>query len=197
MINNSISQKTLFQRFILLFFVFISLIFNNLLFAKTNSQTQVDDPFGSLNQFKSKFEKIGITYKKMGNNIEITTDEQKTLNALPTLVSEGVVSDLDAKVVNKAPLSVSVVIAGISSTLTILNSVFLRDEHLDKVHVDGYVIPIGQTNRSPCYSFDYDRTKFMALDLDILTPRKFLNITPGFAFSDWCKKNIDDEAANL
>lgn len=189
-----IVQKILFQ----LFFGFIILIMlTNSLYATTNYDTQIDDPLGPLNRFKHKFEKIGITYTRMGESIAIIIDEKKTLGALPILTSEGIVSKLDVEAVNISPLSISVVIAGISSTITILNSVFERNEHLDKVHVIGYVIPIGQTTKNPCYSFDYDRNKFRMLDLAILTPRIFISTTPNFTFSDWCKQNLDKEPINL
>lgn len=142
-------------------------------------------------------EKIGITFTQTGSNIDIIIDEQKTLNALPKLISKGILSMLDAKVVNTAPLSISIIIVGISSTLNILNSAFQNNNNLNTVHVNGYVIPLGATNKQPCYSFDYDRNKFMMLNLEILKTRDFVANTPGFTFSNWCSTNLTNEADQL
>lgn len=157
----------------------------------------VDNQFGSLKVFKKNLEQIGIIYKRLGQDIEITVDASKTLNALPLLLAQGIVSRVDSEIVNIAPLSVSVILAGLSSTITIINSVFERNPSLSKVHIQGFVIPIDNQIKQACYSFSYDRGKFYSMNLDTLTPREFLKVTSDFEFSDWCKENLYQEAANL
>ncbi|MHB1949314.1 MAG: hypothetical protein ACYCQI_14500 [Gammaproteobacteria bacterium] len=158
--------------------------------------SQIDDPLGSLDKFNNNLAQIGITYKLTKNTVEITVDQTKALNSLPLLVSKGMVSGIDSKYVNIAPVSVSVILVGVASTINILNSIFERNNP-DKLYVAGYLIPIGTKIKIPCYNFEYDREKFKMLDLGITNPRAFVKNTPQFTFSDWCKKNIDDEAVSL
>lgn len=185
------------QRLFFLFFsVLLMMLPNYILSATTSDLSQLENPFGSIDQFNKHLAQIGITYTLTNDNVEIIVDQTKALNSLPLLISRGLVSRLDSEYVNVAPFSVSVVLVGVSSTINILNSIFERNEP-DKLHVDAYLIPIGAKIKKLCYTFDYDREKFEILDLGILTPRVFVKSTPQFAFSDWCKTNLDNEAAKL
>ena len=165
--------------------------------SATDDGTSAFDPLGCVNKFKRNLENSGIAYNNTNENIEITIDEKKTLDALPNLVSQGVVSLSDAAVVNTAPLSVSVVIAGITSTMNIVNDTFQRNPQLSKVHVQGFVLPLNGADKKPCYTFDYERSKFSMLDLGVVTPRTFITQTPNFAFSTWCMRNLTQEGVNL
>lgn len=142
------------------------------------------------NKLITNLSTIGVTYKRESNNIDILIDQEKSLNSLPILEEQGIISKMDTQVVNKAPLSISAVIIGVSSTLRILNDVFMNTPSLTKIHVNAYVIPIGSASNQLCYSFDYDREAFNKLNLNIVTPRQFVRDTLGFVFSKWCQVKI-------
>ena len=177
--------------------IFLYLIMPSNVCAISSDQIQSNSQLRTQNRFIKNLMAVGITFKQSGNNIDITIDEQKTLNAFPILESQGIVSKQDVEASIKAPLSVSVVLVGVSSSIRILNNFFKNNNSLEKIHINGYVIPLNRKSKKSCYSFEYDRNAFNKLNLNILTPRHFVNSTIGFVFSDWCTGKFNDEASKL
>jgi hypothetical protein len=140
--------------------------------------------------FMKNLAAVGIGYTQTIDKIDITIDENKTVNAIPSLEHAGVIptiADVDLK---RSPFGMAITVVGVSFTAIILDSLYLKDPKLDKIHVQAYVIPHASHEKQLCYSFEYDRGLYKKIDLNTLTPKNFMMNTPYFAFSDWCRAHM-------
>jgi hypothetical protein len=152
--------------------------------------TTPDTSDSSNASFVSTLGMAGVTYNQSGQDLDITIDEQKTLDIMPQLEKQAIIEKVDPAVLANAPLSVSVNMIGISFTVVILNQLYGRSDALDKLHVQGFVVPKDGSPKQLCYYFDYDREMFKSLDMSSLTPQDFISKTPTFAVTNWCKTNL-------
>lgn len=184
--------------YIILFKFIVMILISTMAFSfSINDDSPINDPLGPLAKFKKNMASLGITYELSSEHIEITINQLKTLNALPDWICKGIISRPDSQAINTFPLSIIITLAGISSSINIVNSTFQRDHSLNTLYVQGYVIPTGTSKKIPCYSFHYTRNDFNKLDLSIITPQQFVKITPNFTWSKWCKNNMEIESINL
>lgn len=142
---------------------------------------------------KKNVESAGFTFTQTGDKLAIVIDQAKLFSMIPTLVKADAIANVTDADLKSVPLTVTVYAAGVTFTVTIMTGVYARDPSLDKLHVTTYVIPVGSTDKKECFSYDYTRADYKNLDLDNTTTSDFLNKTPGFTFSDWCKTTLDAE----
>lgn len=175
----------------------LSFFFNFLAFVVLTSMlvttVSAAEPANAAANLKQNIASIGITYDQMKQNVDIVIDQRKTIAALPTLTSHGLISNIAPNDIATAPLSLSVALIGISFTVVIIDSIFSHNNDLDSIHVQTYVLPAGSQEKKLCYSFDYSRAMYEKMDMDNLTPKAFMLNTPSFTFSPWCKENMDKE----
>ena len=77
---------------------------------------------------KNNIASIGISFDQAKQNVDITIDQKKTIDSLPTLTSHGLISKIDPKDIASAPLSLSVALIGISFTVVIIDSIFSNNK---------------------------------------------------------------------
>lgn len=145
---------------------------------------------------KKNVANVGITFTQSANNLDVTMDEAKALSSAPELSKENVIAKIDEKDLKNAPLAVTIYAMSVPLTVTILTGVYAKDTSIDKLHITVYVIPKDGGKSQPCYSFDYTRDLYKKLDMNLST-NEFIDKTPSFAFSDYCKPILEKESKML
>jgi hypothetical protein len=163
----------------------------------SNKATAASQPQKSSAQDKLFIQNVaaaGITFNHTADKLDVTIDEKAAVAALPTLEAEGVIPKIAMPDIKRAPLGMSVAVVGVSFTVVILDSIYAGKSDTDKLQVEVFVLPVGSVQKQLCYSFDYDRAEYAKMDLNTLTPKSFMLTTPGFAFTDWCRTNMEKES---
>ncbi len=148
------------------------------------------------NNMKTNVESVGFNFTQTGDNLDIVIDQTKLFAGIPTLVANDVITKVNENDLKNSPMAVTVYATAITFSVTILSGVYARNPKLDKLHVTGYIIPVGGGEKKLCYSFDYTRSLYEKLDLDKTSTNDFINQTPGFTFSDWCRGILEKEEAS-
>ncbi len=142
---------------------------------------------------KKNMETAGFSFTQTGTSLDIVLDEATFLAVVPALVKEKAIIKVDENDLKMAPMTVSVYAAGVPFSVTILSGVYAKFPALDKLHVSLFVVPTGSKDKQLCFSFDYTRSLYNALDMNKTTSNDFMTKTPAFAFTDWCKGLLDGE----
>lgn len=158
--------------------------------AAINKTTITQSDF---NNMKENVESAGFTFSQSPDKLDISIDQTKLFNMIPTLVKADAIANVTADDIKMAPMTVTVYAAGVTFAVTIMSGIYARDTKVDKLHVTTYVTPAGTTDKKECFSFDYSRAAFDKLDLDSTTTNDFITNTPSFTFSEWCKSTLDSE----
>lgn len=177
-------------KFISLLVLIGSMVCAAVTYAATSGSATVSD----FDTMKNNLATAGFTFTQTDGNLDILMDEAKVLAILPSLSKQGVIVKINDSDIKTAPISMSIYAMGVTSSVTIMTGIYAKDPNVDKLHVAVSVLPVGSTEKQPCYSFDYTRTMFGLLDLDKTSTNDFIAKTPGFTFEPWCKAALEKEA---
>ncbi len=159
------------------------------IFAESKSGISAEN----YDNMKKNVESAGFNFTHTDNSLDVVIEQSKLFTAIPILVADDVITKVTEKDIKDSPMAVTVYAAGITFSVTILTGVYAMNPKLDKMHVSGYVIPSSGGEKQLCYSFDYTRDMYEKLDMDKTSTNDFINNTPGFEFSAWCRAILEKE----
>lgn len=129
----------------------------------------------------------GVTYKQTGQNLDITVEQNKALNAIPVLQKTGAVNpSLTPMDVSLLPISLSASVVGMQFTTWIINSLYKTNNALDNLHVQVYLSSATDNVKQLCYSFDMNRGIYNRINWNNVNAVNLVTESANYVISDWC-----------
>lgn len=138
----------------------------------------------------------GIAYKQAGQNLEVTIEKNRALNAIPAMQQAGTVNPaLTLTDINLLPVSLAASVVGMQFTTWIINYIYKTNTSIDNLHVQVYLSSADENNtKQLCYSFDFNRSMYDKINWRNFTSVNLANDSSNFTISDWC---MNKETAEL
>lgn len=189
------------KKYILYFIVVLIIFSHSIAHANTDEWRAITTQ--SSRAFNSYLDGIGISYIRAGSTMTIMINQQKALEAIPSLKEDGILNpELTQTFVNACPTLVSAYIGFLYTGVILIYT--YKNMPLDKINVKIYIeLPdiFGNNIQHSIASFKFSKNLFNKINWDnfdaSMMNNLFPKVAPDFRYSEWYEEKMQEENENV